>query len=285
MLVLDALDGSPVKALATDRSVPASVALMDSDFDGYVDRGYAVDMGANVYRIDFETESGAASAESWRLTKIASLNDGTTRKFFFAPDLVQTKEFTAILVGSGNRENPLATASSDRFYTLLDRKTTKGAPSASPITNANLVANADGLSYSASLSGCYLALANGEKVVTAAVSTGGNTYFSTNKPRGEQPKNSCAADLGTATTYRMPLFCGSPATLELAGGGLPPSPVIGLVDIEIPSEAPAEGTETRSVPFIIGGFNAELSGLAVTRVPINVDPTRRRTYWFTNKGR
>jgi len=24
----------------------------------------------------------------------------------------------------------------------------------------------------------------------------------------------------------------------------------------------------------------ELSGLSVTRVPIKVDPTRRRTYWF-----
>jgi type IV pilus assembly protein PilY1 len=288
VLVLDALDGSLVKALSTDRSMPASVALMDSDFDGYADRGYAVDMGANVYRIDFETALGDKSADSWRLTKIASLNEtGSTRKFFFAPDLVQTKEFTALLVGSGNRENPLATVSNDRFYTLLDHKTTKGAPvSTSPVTNASLVANADGMRYSDSLSGCYLALGtDGEKVVTAAVSTGGNTYFSTNKPRGDRPTNSCAADLGTATTYRMPLFCGLPATLELASGGLPPSPVIGLVDIKIPSEESGKPDETRSVPFIIGGFNAELSGLAVTRVPINVDPTRRRTYWFTNKGR
>ena len=37
--------------------------------------------------------------------------------------------------------------------------------------------------------------------------------------------------------------------------------------------------------FFIGGFSAELSGLAVSRVPINVDPTRKRTYWFTNKER
>jgi type IV pilus assembly protein PilY1 len=38
VLVLDALDGSLLKTLATDRPVPASVALLDSDFDGYTDR-------------------------------------------------------------------------------------------------------------------------------------------------------------------------------------------------------------------------------------------------------
>ena len=127
--------------------------------------------------------------------------------------------------------------------------------------------------------------ARGEKVVTAAVSTGGYTYFSTNAPTDTFSPTACATNLGTAKSYRQALFCGAAESKEFVGGGLPPSPVIGLVEVQVPSTEPGgSGEETRQVPFIIGGFNAQLSGLQASRVPINVDPTRRRTYWFTNRG-
>jgi type IV pilus assembly protein PilY1 len=281
IVVLDALDGSLVKTLATSRSVPAAAALLDSDFDGYTDRAYAVDAGANVYRIDFETSDGT-SKDAWTITKFAALN-ATARKFFYAPDVVQTKLFTAVLVGSGDREKPLTTVTADRFYTLLDYKVTKGTPSASPLTDASLVPNDGAFSYTGNPAGCYIDLdTRGEKAVTAAVSTGGYAYFSTNRPTPPST-TSCANNLGLAKTYRIPLFCGVPESIELAGGGLPPSPVLGMVDVSY--TALGGGTATKTVPFIIGGFSPELSGLAVSRVPINVDPTRKRTYWFTNKER
>jgi type IV pilus assembly protein PilY1 len=126
----------------------------------------------------------------------------------------------------------------------------------------------------------------GEKVVTSSVTTGGYTYFSTNRPTPPAP-DSCSTNLGVAKGYRVPLFCGGAESIEFAGGGLPPSPVIGEVDIVVPPLDPDSGEddETRRIPFIIGGFNLELSGLAVTRVPIVVDPTRRRTYWFNRQVR
>ena len=282
VVVLDALDGSLVKTLATDRPVPAGVALLDSDFDGYTDRAYAVDTGANVYRIDFETAGGGTSSGVWTIAKFAALNVAG-RKFFYAPDVVQTKLFTAVLVGSGDREKPLLTVTADRFYTLLDYKVTKGAPSASALTEASLVPNDGAFSYTGNPTGCYLDLdVRGEKAVTAAVSTGGYSYFSTNRPTPPST-TSCSNNLGLAKTYRVPLFCGVAESIELVGGGLPPSPVIGMVDVSY--TAPGGGTATKTVPFIIGGFSSELSGLAVSRVPINVDPTRKRTYWFTNKER
>jgi len=286
IVVLDALDGSLVKALATDRSVPASVALMDSDFDGFTDRAYAADMGANVYRIDFETSNGASAPSSWAITKFATLNDSAgSRKFFFAPDIVQTRLFTAILIGSGNRERPLLMATSDRFYTLLDYYTAKGAPGAAPIPESALIPTDPAFGYSGTPAGCHLPLAGaGEKVVTGVVSTGGYSYFSTNQPT-PPASNSCASNLGLAKTYRVELFCGQSASIDLAGGGLPPSPVIGYVSVQVPGPTPTDPPETRQIPFIIGGFSATLSSLAVSRVPINVDPTRRRTYWFTNKAR
>jgi type IV pilus assembly protein PilY1 len=281
VVVLDALTGAGLRTLPTTRSVPASVAVQDSDFDGLVDRAYAVDTGGNVYRIDFETAAGASGAASWTITRFASLSDGS-RKFFYAPDVVQTKTFTAVLVGTGDREKPLALVSADRFYTLLDYATAKGAPSAATITNADLSSNGGALATGGA--GCYVSLdPRGEKVVTGAVSTGGYTYFSTNRPTPSGP-NSCSTNLGVAKTYRMPLFCGVPESQELAGGGLPPSPVTGLVEVPVPAGPSTPDPATKQVPFIIGGFNAELSGLAVSRVPINVDPTRKRTYWHTDKN-
>jgi type IV pilus assembly protein PilY1 len=282
VIILDAMTGAALASLPTVRSVPAGLAALDTDFDGYTDRLYAVDMGANVYRVDLETSSGLTAPGSWTITKIAALDDGT-RKFYNTPDVVQTAKFTAVLVGSGNRERPLLATTSDRFYTLFDYKVTKGAPTAAVILNASLVLQGTPVAFG-STDGCYLALdANGEKVVTSAVSTGGYTYFSTNRPDPGSSPTSCAANLGIAKAYRLPLFCGAAESMEFAGGGLPPSPVIG--DVEVPADPNDPNGPTSLVPFIIGGFNSALSSLGPSKVPIVVDPTRRRTFWYTNKAR
>jgi type IV pilus assembly protein PilY1 len=286
VLVLDAKTGELVRQLSTTRSVVGSVAMLDVDFDGYVDRGYAADAGGNVYRIDFETAAGAADANTWTIATFATLGGGTSqRKFFYSPDVVHTRTFTAVMLGSGNRERPLALTTNDRFYTLFDYRVGKGAGVAGAITDANLLPNSDSYVLNASIAGCYLPMdPRGEKVVTSAVTTGGYTYFSTHRPNAVAP-DSCTNDLGVAKGYRMSLFCGTAESVEFAGGGLPPSPVIGEVEVQVPPVSPPGEPETRRVPFIIGGFNAELSGLAVSRVPIKVDPTRRRTYWINRTTR
>jgi type IV pilus assembly protein PilY1 len=282
VLVLDAATGDLVRSLPTARSVPGAVALLDSDFDGYADRAYAADMAGNVYRVDFETAYGDASPSSWTIATFAALGGGgSQRKFFHVPDVVHTRQFTAVMLGTGNRERPLATITDDRFYTLFDYRVGKGAGvPGGPINDGLLVRYGEGFRLDASVAGCYMPMdPRGEKVVTSAVTTGGYTYFSTHRPTPPSP-DSCSNNLGIAKGYRVPLFCGTPESVEFAGGGLPPSPVIGEVEVTVPPiEPPGEG-EQRRVPFIIGGFNMELSGLSVTRVPIKVDPTRRRTYWF-----
>ena len=293
VVILDAITGALLKTLATDRPVPAPVALLDSDFDGYIDRAYAADVGANVYRIDLENAVGDGAIGNWRIAKFATLGTaGGSRKFLHAPDVVQSQTFTALLLGSGDREKPLApyfppgAVTNDRFYTLLDWTMSKGPTGVAPITEGALAVNGPSAVPATGAAGCYLPLdvAAGEKVVTGAVSTGGFTYFSTNAPTNPFSPTACSTNLGTAKSYRLALFCGLAESREFTGGGLPPSPVAGLVEVEVPSQEDPSTTETRQVPFIIGGFNAQLSGLQASRVPINVDPTRRRTYWFTNRG-
>lgn len=283
VLVLDAATGELVRQLSTARSVPGAVALVDSDFDGFADRGYAADLAGNVYRIDFENVSGDVHPASWTIRAFATLGGGSSaRKFFNVPDVVHTRQFTAVMLGSGNRERPLATFTDDRFYTLFDYQVGKGtgAAAAAPIVDGMLARYSDSFAIDASVAGCYLPMdPRGEKVVTSAVTTGGYTYFSTNRPTPPSP-DSCTNNLGIAKGYRVALFCGTPESIEFAGGGLPPSPVIGEVEVTVAPVDPLGEDETKRVPFIIGGFNMELSGLSVSRVPIKVDPTRRRTYWF-----
>jgi len=284
VFMFDALDGTLLKTLGTTKSVAAPVAVIDTDYDGYADRAYAVDMGANVYRIDFESAAGVGDSANWTITRIAALADGSnTRKLFYEPDVVLTQRFAALMIGTGNRERPLLATTNDRFYTLFDYKPGKGAPSAGVVFDASLPPASANFTLNASVPGCYYALTgSGEKVVTASVSTGGYSYFSTNQPSPPAP-GSCDSNLGIAKTYRLPLFCGTPDSIQLAGGGLPPSPVIGNVVIDIPADG-SQAASTRTVPFIIGGFNTVRSGIGVSRVPVAVDPTRRRVYWFTSSG-
>jgi hypothetical protein len=59
--------------------------------------------------------------------------------------------------------------------------------------------------------------------------------------------------------------------IVLAGGGLPPSPVSGSVEI-----VAADGTR-RQVPFVIGAPNPRNPAIEGTRINPSIDVPRRRT--------
>lgn len=285
VLVLDAFTGSVLKAFSTDRSVPSDVSLIDADFDGYVDRVYAVDMGGNVYRIDLEKTTGATTSSAvtdWGMFKLATLAGSGTRKFFYPPDVVLTPSFAAILLGSGDREKPLATTSTDVFFTLKDLRTVKGTPSTfTAITASDLGAVGTTESQAA---GCYIPMStSGEKIVNAPVSVGGITYFSTNKP-STPAAASCSANLGAAKVYSAPLFCGAATSQTLTGGGLPPSPVTGVVSVSYTSPTTGQ-TVSKQVPFIIGAPNSKGSGIEGSKVTPIISPVRKRRYWYLENAR
>lgn len=274
VLVLDAFTGAVIKQFSTTRSVAADVTLIDSDYDGYVDRVYAVDLGGNIYRIDLETPT-SFTVSDWSIYKIAALAGSGTRKFFYPPSVVLTANFAAILVGSGDREKPLQTTGTDAFFTVYDTRIVKGGSSTfAPITPSNL-----GLvgSNQSVVAGCYISMATGEKIVNAPATTGGITYFGTNKPATSSA--SCTANLGVATIYAAPLFCQSANSQTLVGGGLPPSPVTGVVNVSYIS--PVTGlTTSKGIPFIIGAPNPLGSSIAPKKVSPVINKTRTRKYWY-----
>ena len=275
VVVLDAFTGEVLKTFATERSVPAAVSLIDSNGDGYIDRAYAVDLGGHIYRIDFEVGTNT-SDDAWTMTTLASLGNSGGKKFFYAPDAVLTKSFAVVLVGSGDREKPLKTTSSDYFYTVIDKNTGLGIPSGfSPIQFSDLVPYTS--FNSGTNPGCYLAMDTaGEKVVNAATTVAGITYFGTNEPNPVS-SSSCTANLGTAKVYALPLLCQAPTHTVLNGGGLLPSPVSGIVQV---TYTDASGVQVSANKAFIIGDGTMNSPISANKVNISVPPRRSRRYWI-----
>ncbi len=282
VLVLDAFTGAFLKQFNTTRSVPADVSLLDTDFDGFVDRGYAVDVGGNIYRIDLEQSTGFAVTD-WDMFKLAALTGSGTRKFFYPPDVVVTPQYTAVLAGSGDREKPLATTSSDAFFTVYDRNLAKGTPASPTTINAsNLGAVGTTEDQTA---GCYLSMStSGEKIVNAPLTVGGITYFGTNQP---VPSTiACSANLGIAKVYSAPLFCKVATTQTLTGGGLPPSSVSGTVTVSYNvTTGGVNTTVTKLVPFIIGAPTSKGSSIEGGKVTPTINQVRKRSYWYLENAR
>src|SRR6185369_695740 len=124
-------------------AMPADITLINRDYDklGKIDRLYAADIGGNIWRIDLEP-SGGNTPSNWQVTKFASLggSSATKRKILYPPDVVTTKTFDMVLIGTGDREHPLyANASTNivnRFYGLKDLKTGMDASGSTTIIDS-----------------------------------------------------------------------------------------------------------------------------------------------------
>ena len=292
--IVNGRTGARLAALPTDYSVPADVTVVDSNRDGIYDRAYVADVRGNLYRISMTDAGGATLLQpsSWTIRKIAQLEG----KVFGAPDVVPTRDFIAVMVGTGDREKPLLASTRDHFFVIKDTTLTQPDRTVS-LQRENLeeVARVGGSSgtltqltvdpESLSLrNGCYVSLGTGgEKVVNSPFTIAGVTYFGTNRPVS-QTEHTCTANLGEARAYQFSLFCGTASSTILAGGGMPPSPVGGFVTMTV-------GNATQLVPFVIGGGGVSRStssspGSAAQgnsheaqTPPGNVTPVRKRQYY------
>lgn len=130
--------GENTQVSGMDFSIPSDAIPLNMDLDGsgYADRLYLGDLGGNVWRFDIDDASPAA----WSAVKFADLTNGATpaRRIFFPPSVVKQlfldQRFDAVYVGTGDRENPLRTDNSDRFFMIKDFDTGLSSSSTSPVT-------------------------------------------------------------------------------------------------------------------------------------------------------
>ena len=291
--VMNADTGTLLKTFDTDRSVVGDVFLVP-DSAGFIKYGYATDTGGNIYRITMNSNS----LSNWTMTKIASLGCSTAttcssnRKFMFAPDVVQDGSVYDIIVGSGDREKPLAGYTNaygvtNYFFNVQDNPTDSNWLSAENSTcGANIIClnsllaipYGSGDPTAASLAtkkGWYLGLAQHEQVVTSAITVFDIITFSTQIP-AVYVAGQCNANLGTATVYNVlrtnaAIANGTSVRGEtVVGGGLSPSPVAGIVKLD-------DGT---TQPFIIGGDpDSPLQGRVAGSISTITQP-KSRVYWY-----
>lgn len=325
IVVVDAFDGTVVwqaganvTTSSTSRAMKLNVpdmkcaissdtTVLDKNRDGFADRIYVGDLCGQVWRVDITK----TDMLEWTVTKVASLSTGgatdiiNKRKFQFPPDLVFSTDsignYTAVLLGSGDREHPFDTTVVNRFYMLKDRDSAdigdpqSGAtnatsvkisgwggsdPTGDPIvdadvfdaTNTVLVDATDPLGQK----GWKITMAAGEKIISSAVTISGTTFFNTNQPEASAGGGSCGSNLGIAREYQVG-FADAAATQDLnqqdgvtiadraqihAGGGYLPSPVPVVVEID--------GTK----------YQAVISGTSVQNPPGLTLEKRTRVYWY-----
>lgn len=304
---VDADTGDIIRTYPTHGSVPGDISLVN-DTSGYVKYVYAADTKGYVYRINAGSYDGTTFGASWSGitlgdTDIAYMSEaGHPRKFLSGPDAVPYAHYNAVLIGSGDREHPLKDSYAcgnfsggvqNQFYMLMDH------PDASPALATVLSGDADpdiGLvdvtsgTSTIALSGDTTTITNAagatstrgwrfnfgqcEQSVNKSLTIGGVTYFGTNAP--SPTTAACQANIGIARGYAVDFETGNPIGderfAEFTGGGMPPSPVAGVVDVD--------GTK---LPFIIGGVDpdaADQSALQGTKVVIEPTGARTRMYWY-----
>lgn len=296
-------------------SIPSDITLLDRNSDGKIDRLYVGDVGGNVWRVDLEP-TGGNTPNFWQVKKLAALGCatgpcaiGTTpRKIFYPPEVIATGGYDAVFIATGDREHPLYTdptstastplpfsvsppysvsacAVTNRAYLLKDLATGMDGSGITTITEAGLF-NATTTAWDGTRSGYYVTFNTCEKSVNAPLVTAGYIYFGTNQAKARET-HTCEETLGEAVGYKLKPFAGTYVAGEFEGGGLPPSPVSGVVNIVDTSDASGK---TIQMPFCIGcggedddggnsGCGSE-SALAGCKPPISVSTARKRTYWY-----
>ena len=131
-------------------SIPSSIAVLDSDADGLVDRLYMGDTGGNIWRVDMPKSNPFSATSPWTVFQIAELGGLTEledRRFFDEPSIVRTfitdtfetdlldadgkstgesivvqqeRPYDAILIGSGDRTSPTDIFTRDKFFMIKD---------------------------------------------------------------------------------------------------------------------------------------------------------------------
>lgn len=313
VFMLNALTGAPIwhaagpatgpggvtyrQIAGMDYSIVADPVVIDSNNDGFSDRMYFVDTDANIWRINIDTGTTNLST-TWNGAKLAALGGtgSNQRKFLQAPDVVPfDASYDSVLIGSGDRENPLDVSIQNDFFMVKDAHALNALP-ATPLTIGDLVNTSTVATVSPTANGWYFALSQGEKVVTGSTTLNGVTFFSTNVPESTLTSvgGSCSAGLGEARDYLVSFRDSASVTdfnangllsvvddpltsanendryQKRAGGGLPPSPVAATVCLG------PNGTDC---------IELVLSGSKVREPPKVVLGRRYRSFWSIQNER
>jgi type IV pilus assembly protein PilY1 len=288
-------------------SIPSDVTIADTSGDGFIDRVLFGDTGGNVWRADLPE----GSTSNWSLHRIGVLGRhsglsgrANDRRFFHAPDLVQTKDsngtpYDAVVIGSGDREDPLDRGLNgvpenwlyvirDYNVSVLSAATKNEMRTANTLTRRRHDDLAD-ISDCVPFSACQnlnldngwklrLNTARGEKNLSTPFSFLGTIFFTTYLPPGSIESQTCGPSEGSGALYAVRLEDGSPRfnfNLEDDSSSPDDSPTTTEDRVRLLSSG---GIPSEVV--YIGGGNLLLGDLSIIKA--GAEP-RLPTFWRRNE--
>jgi type IV pilus assembly protein PilY1 len=293
-------------------SIPSQVSTDDTDGDGDDDRVFVADTAGQVWRIDLANDIDTTPATPQGKTivgKLASISDPATvadqRRFFEKPAFVQVKDYIYsdaaggnydyIVIGTGDRSNPLGASVSDRLYGFRDRNISpmtdansdglaEDYPSASgPIDNTTLIdvtstiLDASNTTHRAA-DGWYLDFnsmgSTGEKVLAEARVLNGTAILTSYLPESSMSTDACSANVGSGFSYNLNIL-NTKANLDWDADGT-------VENIDDRKLALGGGIPSEVVPVftkegVVGIVGVEGGSARVGKLS---DLPRVRSYWY-----
>ena len=273
-------------------SIPSTLAVGDTDGDGFTDRIVVGDTGGNVWRADIH----GPDTSKWKLSLLAALGRHGTgasgiasdRRFFHRPDLVPSKDgngmFDAVVIGSGNRPNPLDTGgmTTDYAFMIKDRHTAPGSGLDDNIqlgqlgdVTSNCLQSQTPCTVDLSKGWRLMLTEPGEKVLATPLTITGKVFFTTYLPQAGTGATACAPSEGAGRLYAVAL-----------------QDATAVINYDTSDDDPSNPDQ----PHSVSDRSVELQSLGIPAEVVSVPPnkilrpdlqidnldatTRWRTFWY-----
>jgi type IV pilus assembly protein PilY1 len=136
ILAINVFTGAVVKEFKNDftltgmdYSIASSIAVIDADGNGFVDKLYVGDLGGQMWRLGKFTDAMGsaltfpASDENimdWTAQLLFVSDPTNSRKFYYPPGVTLENGYDLVFMGTGDREDPCKPTAADRIYSLKD---------------------------------------------------------------------------------------------------------------------------------------------------------------------
>lgn len=219
---------APVRAI----DIQESSGMLVADSKKLADQFFVGDMGGQVWRFYINNGSSGASlvtpggtGSDGVFASIGGTTAASARRFYNEPDVallnVKGTPTLTVNIGSGYRGHPLNEYITDRFYSFRTTSLFKSAPQTT-LTESNLYdATTDldgGTEFEDPNTGWYITMTrSGEKVLSRALTTGGDLFFNTYEPTTSTA--ACSASVGVNRSYAVSLLYATPARFTVDTDG------------------------------------------------------------------